>query len=213
MSNPHQTDQVYRLRVLIADDAKEARRGTRLMLSIHPGVEVVAIAQDGRQAVEMAREQRPDIAILDVNMPEMSGLQAIQAMREFLPNTIYIIISAENDKQTLDEARAIGVNDYLIKPFTYEDLDAALNRASRLWMAGRQPAEHPAYIPAPELAELKQQARQFLQERRADNDALAVYERLAGQPGIEPLWLVTLAVVYALRQEWGKLRSLAERLE
>ncbi len=213
MNNPHQTDQVYRLRVLIADDAKEARRGTRLMLSIHPGVEVVAIAQDGRQAVEMAREHQPDIAILDVNMPEMSGLQAIQAMREFLPNTIYIIISAERDKQTHDEARAVGVNDYLIKPFTYEDLDAALNRASRLWMAGRQPSESPAYIPAPELAELKQQARQLLQERQIDDEALAVYVRLAGQPGIEPLWLVTLAVVYALRQEWGKLRSLAERLE
>ena len=209
MNNPPQPDPVYRLRVLIADDAKEARRGARLMLSIHPGVQVVAIAQDGRQAVEMAKEHQPDIAILDINMPEMTGLQAIQAMRKFLLNTVYIIISAEQDAQTLNAARAAGVSDYLIKPFTYEELDAALNRATRRWMADHQPA----YIPAAELAALKLQARQYLQAHRTDNEALAVYELLAGQPGIESLWQVTLAVVYALRKDWIKLRELAERME
>ena len=65
-----------KLRVLIADDIQETRRNTRLMLSMIEYVEVVAIASNGLQAVEMTKQQQPDIVVLDINMPEMNGLQA-----------------------------------------------------------------------------------------------------------------------------------------
>ncbi len=60
-----------KIRVLIADDVQETRRGIRLMLSMNPDVVVVAIAVNGRQAVEMAKEYHPDIVVMDVNMPEL----------------------------------------------------------------------------------------------------------------------------------------------
>ncbi|NJN44993.1 MAG: response regulator [Anaerolineae bacterium] len=68
------------LRILIADDAAETRRTLRIMLSLDTNLEVVAVAEDGEQAVEMARLHQPDIALLDVNMPRLSGIEAIRAM-------------------------------------------------------------------------------------------------------------------------------------
>ncbi|RLD05966.1 MAG: hypothetical protein DRI56_08700, partial [Chloroflexota bacterium] len=59
-----------KLRVLIADDVLETRRATRLMLAENPLVEIVAIAHDGKEAIELAQKHRPDIALLDINMPE-----------------------------------------------------------------------------------------------------------------------------------------------
>src|SRR5690349_1561700 len=118
-----------KLRVLIADDVQETRRNTRLMLSTLD-VEVVAIASNGKQAVEMTKEQRPDIVILDVNMPEMDGLTAYQKISQIYPDTGCIIISAENDSTTLRTAISIGVHEYLIKPFLIEELEKALERVS-----------------------------------------------------------------------------------
>ena len=68
------TESPDTLRFLIADDVTETRRSTRLMLSLIPGAEVVAIAKDGREAVELARQHKPDFALMDVNMPHMNGL-------------------------------------------------------------------------------------------------------------------------------------------
>ena len=68
--------QKSKLRVLIADDIQETRRNTRLMLATIDDVEVVAIAANGVQAVQFAREHHPDIVLLDINMPEMDGLTA-----------------------------------------------------------------------------------------------------------------------------------------
>ena len=65
-----------KLRVLIADDVQETRRNTRLMLATIDDVEVVAIAANGLQAVQLAEEHHPDILLLDINMPEMDGLTA-----------------------------------------------------------------------------------------------------------------------------------------
>ncbi|KXK12548.1 MAG: response regulator receiver protein [Chloroflexi bacterium OLB14] len=63
-------------RVLIADDVHETRRNTRVMLSMIDSIEVIAIATDGLQAIEMAREYKPDIVVLDINMPKVNGLLA-----------------------------------------------------------------------------------------------------------------------------------------
>ena len=67
-----------KLKVLIADDIQETRRNTRLMLSMISDVEVVAIASNGLQAVQMAKERNPDIVVLDINMPQMNGLAAFK---------------------------------------------------------------------------------------------------------------------------------------
>src|SRR5688572_32855954 len=86
-----------KLRVLIADDVQETRRNTRLMPATIDDVEVVAIAANGLQALQLSKEQHPDIVLLDINMPEMDGLTAYREIAKVLPGTGCIIISAEKD--------------------------------------------------------------------------------------------------------------------
>lgn len=220
---PAPAKQYYRLRVMIADDAREARRGTRLMLAMHPGVEVVAIAQDGRQAVELAALNKPDIAIMDINMPEMDGITAMQHIRQAVPEVVFIVISGEVDNETIQAATNAGAAMYLLKPFTYEDLDDALRRCARIWLKNRQRAAAPETSASPaakpatplslqEKENLNRLAQEYAQARRTDDTAIAVYEKLASDPNCETRWLVTLAMVYVIRQQWGKLKLLAEHM-
>ena len=117
-----------KLRVLIADDVHETRRNTRVMLSMIDGIEVVAIASNGLQAVEMAIQHQPDIVILDVNMPELNGLAAYKRISQSNPNIACIIISAEKDPSALRAAISIGIQNYLIKPFSTNELEAAVKQ-------------------------------------------------------------------------------------
>lgn len=203
----------YQLKVLIADDSIEARRSTRLMLSMHPGVEVVAMAQDGYQALQLAKIHKPDIAIVDINMPEMDGLSAIRAMREIDPGIVFIVISAEKDSQTLSDAAAAGAGEYLIKPFVYEDLERAIERSARIWMENRQRSAQGAQAPDEDITSLRRLANVYAQARRSDDQALEVFEKLAANPDCELRWLMILGMVYIIRHKWDKLKDLAARLE
>ena len=202
-----------KLRVLIADDIQETRRNTRLMLSMISDVEVVAIASDGLQAVQMAKEQRPDIVVLDVNMPEMNGLAAFKQISQTLPDTGCIIISAEKESETLQEAMSIGIRDYLFKPFTVDQLELAIEKVSARLAEKRQQNKQTAELRQRNEAYVKQLAIEFAKNRRTDNKAVEVFEYLAANPACELRWLRTLAMIYVIRQEWGKLKNLAIRLE
>jgi YesN/AraC family two-component response regulator len=215
MTTPR-SKQYYRLRVLIADDAREARRGTRMMLAIHPGVEVIAIAQNGQQAVELAQQHHPDIVIMDINMPEMDGISAMMHIGETEPQTIFIIVSGEEDTRIKQAAVEAGALEFLPKPFTYEGLDTALRRAARAWMARKKravQATQPKHPTPTDRETLTRMAHEYAQARRSDTQALMVYERLVEFPDCELRWLMTLAMTYVLRQEWGKLKILAGKLE
>lgn len=202
-----------KLRVLIADDIQETRRNTRLMLSMISDVEVVAIASDGLQAVQMAKEQRPDIVVLDVNMPGMNGLAAFKQISQALPDTGCIIISAEKESETLQEAMSIGIRDYLFKPFTVDQLELAIEKVSARLAEKRQQNKQTAELRQRNEAYVKQLAIEFAKNRRTDNKAVEVFEYLAANPACELRWLRTLAMIYVIRQEWGKLKNLAIRLE
>lgn len=203
--------QPIKFRVLIADDVQETRRNTRLMLSMIPEVEVVAIASNGAQALQLVGEHRPDIIISDINMPEMNGLALTREVMQRHPGTGCIIMSSERDAETFHAARSLGVQEYLIKPYTVDELEAAVKRViarlvesrRRLAMARAQQQEQ----------SLKQLATEYAKARRADDQAVVVFEQLANNPSCDIYWLRTLAMMYVIRHEWGKLKRLAERLE
>jgi len=202
-----------KLRVLIADDVQVTRRSTRLMLAMIDTVEVVAIASDGVQAVEMTEEQRPDIVVLDINMPEMNGLEAFKQIKQIDPNTGCIIISAETETAILHKAMSLGICDYLFKPFTVDQLELAVKNVSERLVKSRQEKAQQQKLKQQNEAYLKQLATEYAKSRRTDNQAVQVYEYLAANPACELRWLRTLAMVYVIRQDWGKLKNLAIRLE
>ena len=201
-----------KLRVLIADDIQETRRNTRLMLSMIENVEVVAIASDGEQAVRMTQEQRPEIVILDINMPKMDGLAAFRQIRQIDPTIGCIIISAEKSSDVLRTAMSIGIRDYLFKPFTVDQMEQALEKVSARLRQSLQENQQKQELIQKNEAYLKQLATEYVKTRRTDEQALEVYEHLASNPACELRWLRTLAMVYVIRQDWDKLKVLAGRL-
>lgn len=202
-----------KLRVLIADDVQETRRNTRLMLATIDDVEVVAIAANGIQAVDLAREHHPDILLLDINMPELDGLSAYRRINQIHPDTGCIIISAEKDTTTLRTAITVGVQEYLIKPFTVDELEAAITRTSQHVQQTRQKLAQAELLRRRNEAYLKQLASEYAKTRRTDEKAVEVFEQLAEVPNCETRWLQNLAMIYIVRQDWGKLKILAAKVE
>ena len=202
-----------KLRVLIADDVQETRRSTRLMLSMIADVEVVAIASNGLQAVNMAREHRPDIVVLDINMPEMDGLSAFKQIERIHPDTGCIIISAEKESTVLRDAMSIGIRDYLFKPFTVDELEQAVIEVSARLEKIRQAIAQEQQLRQKNEAYLKQLAEEYVRNRRTDDQAVEVFEHLATNPACELRWLRALAMIYVIRQDWSKLKTLAIKLE
>jgi len=202
-----------KLRVLIADDIQETRRNTRLMLATIDDVEVVAIASNGVQAVDLAKAHHPDIVLLDINMPELDGLSAFRQIARIYPDTGCIIISAEKDTTTLRTAMSIGVQEYLIKPFTGDELEVAIARVSERVQQVRQKLRQAELLRKQNEAYLKQLASEYAKTRRTDNQAVEVFEQLAENPQCETRWLQNLAMIYIVRQDWGKLKILAAKVE
>ena len=208
-----ETSTKRKLKVLIADDVQETRRNTRLMLATIDDVEVVAIAANGLQALQLAKEQHPDIVLLDINMPEMDGLSAYREIHKVLPGTGCIIISAEKDSTTMRNAISVGVQEYLIKPFTVEELEDAIGRVRILVEQYRVKLAQDTQVRKQREAYLLQLAAEYAKTRRTDEKAMEVFEQLAQNPECEMRWLQTLAMIYVVRQEWGRMRALATKLE
>ena len=205
--------QKRKSRVLIADDVQETRRNTRLMLATIDHVEVVAIAANGLQAVQLAKEHHPDIVLLDINMPEMDGLTAFRNIIQIHPDTGCIILSAEKDTTTLRTAISLGVQEYLIKPFTIDELEVAIARVNDKVEETRVKLAQVVDLKKKKEDYLKQLATEYSKARRTDEKAMEVFEQLAGYPNCEARWLQTLAMIYVVRQEWSRLRILSTRLE
>lgn len=202
-----------RLKVLIADDVQETRRNTRLMLATIDDVEVVAIASNGVQAVQFAKEHRPDIVLLDINMPEMDGLTAYSEIAKIHPETGCIIISAEKDAETFRNAISVGVQEYLVKPFTGDELEEAIAKVRLRVEQTQQRIMQDTQVRKQREAYLVQLATEYSKTRRTDDQAMEVFEQLAANPQCDPRWLQTLAMIYVVRQRWDRLKILAGKLE
>ena len=102
-------------RILIADDHDVVRSGLRAILADQPGWEVVAEAEDGRQAVELAAATQPDVAILDYRLPIMNGVDATRQIRSFQPDTEVLIFTMHGSEPLIRELLEAGARGYLLK--------------------------------------------------------------------------------------------------
>jgi DNA-binding NarL/FixJ family response regulator len=121
-------------RILVADDHELIRRGLVAALSDRPEWTVVAEAANGRQAVELARRYQPHIAILDLTMPELNGLDAARQIRALLPQTRILIVTAHESEQLVREVLEVGASGCVLK----SDAGAVLARAVDAVVAGRR---------------------------------------------------------------------------
>jgi DNA-binding NarL/FixJ family response regulator len=119
------------MKILIADDHGIVRSGVKLLLDRQPDMEVVAEAEDGVDALEQAVRLKPDVAVLDVSMPRMTGLQATHEIKKQSPATQVLILSMHDDERYLFEALRAGASGYVLKRAADKDLVDAVRAASR----------------------------------------------------------------------------------
>ena len=119
------------MRVLIADDHGIVRSGLRLLLERQPDIEVIAEAADGAEAREIEVRERPDLAILDVRMPKLTGLQVTRELKKQAPEVSVLILSMHDDERYLFEALKAGASGYVLKTQADTDLMEAIRAVER----------------------------------------------------------------------------------
>ena len=119
------------LRLVLADDHTLVRAGMRALLSELPGVEVVGETGDGREALRLIRERKPDIALIDISMPGLNGLEVAARIGHDHPATRVIIVSMHGDDESVRRALVAGAAGYLLKNSDRSELELALRTVAR----------------------------------------------------------------------------------
>jgi DNA-binding NarL/FixJ family response regulator len=120
-----------RINIILVDDRKIMRQGLSSILRFENDIEIVAEAEDGRQALEMARRHVPDVVIMDVNMPVMDGIEATRILTKEMPQAKVIALSMHTDGEAADAMREAGAVAFLTKAGPSEDLVEAIRACCR----------------------------------------------------------------------------------
>lgn len=142
------------IRVVVADDHKVVRAGIRELLSDEPDIQVVGEARDGREAVELALAVRPDVVVMDINMPELSGVEATRQIRAAAPEVRVLALTAYQDDPYIYGLLDVGASGYILKTAEGQEIVRAV-RATAAGQAAIDPAVAPRLIarltrPAPQ---------------------------------------------------------------
>jgi two-component system response regulator NreC len=118
------------IRVLLADDHTLIRAGLRMVIEAQPDLKVAAEANDGREAVAMARNLKPDVVVMDIGMPSLNGIEAALQIHEALPDTQIVMLSMHSDEGYVLKALKAGAKAYLLKDSAEADLSRAIHAAA-----------------------------------------------------------------------------------
>lgn len=212
------------IRVVVADDHELFRRGLELVLADEADIEVVAEAGDGQQAVELAQEHVPDVVVMDVRMPVLSGIEAASQIKEELPHVKILMLTISDEEDDLYEAIKAGAAGYLLKEISIDEIANAVravhggqslispSMASKLLnefasMIKREEEKH--QVPAPRLTPREMEVLQhiakgennreiagelFISENTVKNHVRNILDKLHLHSRME-------AVVYAVREK------------
>src|SRR4051812_48021708 len=117
--------------VLLADDHRIVREGLRSTLSTFPSIRIVGEAANGREAVQKAAELRPDVVLMDINMPEMDGLEATAEIRRTLPQVKVMALTVHDSREYVLEILRVGARAYVLKDTSPEELARAIEGVAR----------------------------------------------------------------------------------
>jgi len=118
-----------KIRVLIVDDIAETRENVRKLLQFEADIEVVGAAKSGKEGIEFSREHDPDVVLMDINMPDMDGISATEAILQKQPHAQVIMLSVQGDPNYMRRAMLAGARDFLTKPPMADELISAIRRA------------------------------------------------------------------------------------
>ena len=143
------------IRILITDDHGVVRQGLRMFLSLDPDIQVVGEAENGQEALEMARELEPDVVLMDLLMPVMDGISATQAIRAELPEVEVVALTSVLEGASVAGAVRAGAIGYLLKDTDAEELHRAIRGAAegRVQLASEAAARLMREVRAPENPE------------------------------------------------------------
>ncbi len=119
------------VRILVADDHPFLRTGLRRVLEEHAEFRVIGEAADGREAVRMAQQEKPDVAILDVGMPNLNGIEAARQISDSVPGASIVVLSMHSDESYVLRALKAGARAYILKESAEADLVAAVKAVSQ----------------------------------------------------------------------------------
>jgi YesN/AraC family two-component response regulator len=202
------------LRIIIADDAPEFRKSVRAMMALERDIEIVAVARDGQEAVELSEKHKPDLVLMDINMPRMDGLTAIRAVSQVSPSTVCMIVSSADENETIRKAMQVGVREYLIKPFGPDELLAAIRRTAATIDSSRKKIVDA--VKAGDMERYKyllQLVLTYLREERFDHDALQAYRDYVTHNEADLDLVARLAEVFLALRDWKTVRMICDRME
>ena len=126
-----------KIRVMIVDDVSETRENVRKLLQFESDVDVVGVARTGKEAIQLSQEFNPDVVLMDINMPDMDGIAATEAIRSKQPAVQVVILSVQNDQNYMRRAMLAGARDFLTKPPMGDELISAIRRAGSMAQSER----------------------------------------------------------------------------
>jgi len=121
-----------KIRVMIVDDVSETRENVRKLLQFESDVEVVGVARTGKEAIQISQDLQPDVVLMDINMPDMDGISATEAIRAKQPAVQVVILSVQGDQNYMRRAMLAGARDFLTKPPMGDELISAIRRAGAM---------------------------------------------------------------------------------
>ncbi len=220
---------MHRIKVLLAEDHILVREGTRQLLEREDDLQVVAEAGDGEEAVRLAAQTRPDVALVDISMPKLNGIEATRQIKEISPGTAVLILTAYDDDQYVFALLEAGAAGYLLKNVRGRDLVEAIRAVNagesalhpviarkvidRFSRTSGQPPEQPASDPPTEreMEVLRLAAKGLSNREIADQLCLSTRTIQAHLGTIFTKMDVgsrTEAVVQALRKGWLSLEDI-----
>ena len=164
------------MRFVVVEDEIRSRQGLgELIQSINPRCKVVGQAASGQQGLQQLGALSPDAAFVDIRMPGMDGLAMIREARRLEIKCAFVVVSAYAEFEYARQALVLGVEDYLIKPVTYEDVEGVLNRLMPSEAAAVPPPQHPAVRKALEAIHQNYAKRIGLEELSGQLDMTGEY--------------------------------------
>ncbi len=118
--------------VVVVDDIDESREMILRMLQFEPLIQVVGTAHTGLEAIDAAQKLKPDVIVMDINMPDMDGITATETIHKKVPFVQVVILSVQNDANYMRRAMLAGARDFLSKPPQIDELTLAVKRAGEL---------------------------------------------------------------------------------